>query len=99
VSKHTAGKLSINEFGNVLTENGERLRVVGLALAGGDFLEESEANSARLVLCWNSHDKLVAALKALVNEMQYHNPGGTTKPQLAALSVARAALANAGGER
>ena len=52
---HTPGKLHTDDFGGIYVAN-----------ESGELVTDNinEANAARLCLCWNAHDDLVAALKA-----------------------------------
>lgn len=39
--------------------------------------EECEANAARLELCWNAHDDLIAVVQKLVDKLADHNSVGS----------------------
>ena len=53
---------------------------------------ERDANAARIVTCWNSHDALVEALEAIVN---LADDRGSVPCDSSAIDAARAALAKA----
>ena len=67
-TEHTPGPLFIRRNGDVFTlekENSELRSIVASSSEAGLCPEHggtAEANAARLVLCWNTHDGLVAAL-------------------------------------
>ena len=79
MNTHTAGKLHVE--GCVLLESE---RMVASCTAS---YNDGEANAERLALCWNTHEGLVAALEAMLDD-----------DGLANREDARAALAAAKGE-
>ncbi|NTX18028.1 hypothetical protein [Burkholderia cepacia] len=104
MTNHTEGKLELGRFGVVRGgpvhhyTNGSGRSQLFLATAGQDMShEEIYANAARLVKCWNLHDELVAALKALRDEAAFSEEfGNTTKAEFDAICAkADAVLAEA----
>jgi len=73
---HTKGELEVfaNSFGQriLVRAKGKGFNV---AYCGDDYdgfsLQEQEANAERLALCWNSHDRLLAACKDLIDANEY----------------------------
>ena len=55
----------------------------------------TEADGRRLVLCWNVHDDLVAALETLADATYPEEGSGTRCPDLRVVKEARAAIAKA----
>jgi len=64
---HTKGKLKLDRYENVYTDDNKVLRVIGVSLSGD---AECVSNSKRIVQCWNSHDDLVAALEKVLPELR-----------------------------
>ena len=71
--EHTKEKLQIYntyDYDIILFTNTEPALEGGIALVQGNT-EQSEANAARLALCWNTHDDLVEALEAAESHLDY----------------------------
>ena len=64
-AKHTPWKLSVlaAQRGFILTAKGGMYDVAVVRNIGN---EDNAANAARLALCWNTHDQLLAALEEAV---------------------------------
>lgn len=58
---------------------------------------ERDANAARLALCWNTHDELLEALTAVINDCD-HSPAYPGTISTTTEDKARAAIAKAKGE-
>lgn len=74
----TPGKLTIDQWGGMNAEDGKRLLLTGVSLSlGNDPRLLAEANSERVVACWNACTGLtpeqVAAIPRLVK--LYTSPG------------------------
>lgn len=66
-----------------------------IADVDGNQLDQAEANAAHIVLCVNSHDKLVDALKGLLaHDLEHESGWGSIVP---AVKAARQALKDAEG--
>ncbi len=71
---HTAGTLAVGNPSMQLyiRETGQHIATCHVSSFGalnGIFEAEALANARRLALSWNTHDELVAALKAVYDEM------------------------------
>ncbi len=99
-SEHTKGKI---EFGKtsepILIVGGEskqyianvRLHQTGGGVIASAMEEIRQANAERLVLCWNSHDALLEACKAMVKD----EPFGITPYFDEAMEKVKQAIAQA----
>ncbi len=66
MTKHTSGKLTVNEtWGTLEGEQGQEICAIHAADESGRRVskQEAQANAARLALAWNCHDELVEALR------------------------------------
>ena len=54
MSKHTPGRLVVDDHGAVLDESGKRLLVDGVSLPMGGCGDAGAANARRLVALWNA---------------------------------------------
>jgi len=75
MAKHTQGKLKVgtswdNEEHPITAIYDERYIYICSAVGDPQVISEGErkANAARLVECWNAHDRLVLALKTIRDE-------------------------------
>lgn len=70
MSAHTKGKLSVltADRGFILTAKDGMYDVAVVRNIGN---EDNAANAARLALCWNTHDQLVAALEMAVRQNEH----------------------------
>lgn len=77
---HTPGKLKIDGSSSICHGHGDYGETLDLKISN-DLIcgvsdgynkpaEWQRANAARLVLCWNSHDELVAALNDCLSEIK-----------------------------
>ena len=88
-AKHTPGPLHID--GDMLRD--QHGRPVSQPMMGWGT-EMHKANSARLVKCWNMHDELLEALRAVYKDMELQNvTGGSDELN----GIVQAAIANAEG--
>ena len=71
MSEHTPGEL-ITEGRLLRDARGNLFTAVEFRCVN---LSRAVANAARLALCWNSHDKLLAACKATRKLLQHHHTG------------------------
>ncbi|CAG9229320.1 hypothetical protein [Burkholderia vietnamiensis] len=99
-AKRTSGPLVLGKMGVIKGgpfhqfANGSGQSQLFMATAGLEMShEEREANAAHMVMCWNTHDKLVAALRRYLNCDPARDVGGDTPA-----AQARAALAEADAE-
>lgn len=56
MTQHTPGKLRIDEYGGIVTPDGEKLELTGVSMPCGHVPKDAEchANARRLVACWNA---------------------------------------------
>lgn len=87
---HTPGPLTVEKL--YLIADGKGI-VADLDASQFDD-NESKANAARLALCWNTHDELVAALRGA---LPYLAARATDAEGYGLVRAARAALAKAEG--
>jgi len=88
---HTPGKLRVVPGLSALHIKGEDRYV---ARTGTDCLED-EANAERLAHCWNCHEDLLAALKAM---LAHTEPNCGITGQQSVWNVARKVIADAEGK-
>lgn len=67
---HHAGKVKLDGFGNVVTEEGRTLWIM-VDLEGPDLdhlrkAKDADANAAQSVIAWNSYDAMRAALEGVI---------------------------------
>lgn len=62
-TKHTSGKLKVS--GQSIITDDDRYCIANIEDDGGYEAPERDGNAARLVLAWNCHDDLLAALEGL----------------------------------
>ena len=82
---YTKGKLLVDRYTIHCIRDGVDTRIAHIGIMPIKFKDrkslnenemvrvdkENEANAERLVLCWNSHDKLLAACKDLMDANEY----------------------------
>ena len=95
-TKHTPGKVTTGTGGYMLViEDGFRIA----STADSKYSDrEARANTARLALCWNSHEHLTEACRQMawaLRDLRDHGPG-LIAPHGDALEAGIAALALAG---
>ena len=102
--EHTKGELSLNNYhyphaylvirkGSEDNDAFPRPRKICDVTLDGKTEEEYEANAKRLVRCWNSHDKLLAACKLAKTILV----GMSFMPHSKAMKEIKAAIAKAKG--
>jgi len=92
---HTKGKLHADRYENILTDEDDILRVVGVCLSNS---KECTSNSKRIVQCWNSHDDLVAALQLYISICGNTGYSLTREAAMQAYELGTKALKSAKGE-
>lgn len=104
MSKHTPGTVDVQNKGTLGCRSARHEIVAGVNVDGSKNLpciakmpglsEESYANAAHIVKCWNSHDALLAALKNCLAVMEEMGPplatDATAREARAAIKEARA---------
>jgi len=97
---HTPGPLVLHKLGVIKGgpvhqfTNGSGQSQLFMAIAGEDMgHEERDANAARVVLCWNSHDELVAALQRYLDCDLARGIGGDTPAAQAIAALKKAGAA------
>jgi hypothetical protein len=86
--KHTAGRLSLDRYGNIKTEDADDFRINGATLSSKDVAME---NTKRLVTCWNEHDDLVKERDELVALLYDLLSVADADPELSQYPAAKAA--------
>ena len=88
-AKHTPGPWHSEKGSATYLISTESNLVIG-EVYGKAILPAREHKANALLIA--AAPDLLEACKAMVEAFQYHNPGGTTKPQGATLAAARAAI-------
>lgn len=103
-TKHTPGELSVRPYGDgdsLVIHAGDDWRICFMATPGDspNAMQRIKADAARIVLTWNCHDELVAALEWYADEMCEYSAGfegcGLLSSDDCAGCKARAALSRA----
>lgn len=82
MSEHTQGRLEVSSSTIIADEKGRVIaQCAPIGIEGFDTtIEEAQANAERLVMAWNSHEKLIAdnkRLKEALNKIAYEPIGAT----------------------
>lgn len=104
-TKHTPGKLRVADYETVgsdarpiLCDRKEWPAFVSVCIPSHKrptkaMKARRDADAARLVLCWNTHDELLAKLRAIIDQEQHDGDAETHMHDMA--DLARAAIASA----
>lgn len=66
MSEHTKGIWKLDQYGDVVHSCNGQVFVTGFALSCGPRNKEAEANARHIVHCVNNHERLVEAVKELI---------------------------------